>query len=304
MLSLQKLKIFVAVVQRGSFNRAARDLLMSQSAVSQHMQDLEASLGADLFIRSPKGVQPTDAGNILFGYAQRILRLITEVEGEIMQVGQVRNRQLTIGTTPGVSVYILPQWLRQFQNSYANISVSLNAVLTAQVVEGTLQHQYNLGFLEGALDELDRADLGHIDLWDIEYKVMVGANHPWRTLESIPLTALATQPFVNRQPTSRTRRWLEGTLAQRGITLNNTAELDSPGTIKYALLSGMGVAILPQYAVTRELERDEIHALTLDDLSLNRPFKLVWDRRKPFDPLQRAFLNLIRQQVPQVGALL
>lgn len=304
MISLHKLEIFLVVVTQGSFNKAANNLFMSQSAISQHMKDLEATLGADLFVRSPRGVTLTEAGEVLYQAARKILQMVEDVTDEIAQLGEARQLSIALGTTPGVSVYILPRWMQRFQRSYDNLNVSLDSVRTQAVVEGVLSQQYALGFLEGALNELDRPYLGQIDLWQIEYFVMVGTSHPWRHRETIAATELGKQPFINRQATSRTRQWVERMLGECGVNLRNAAELDSPGTIKYALLSGMGVGILPEYAVVGERERGEIIALRIDDLPLQRPFKLVWDEREPFDALQRTFLTLISEDVPAVRALL
>ncbi len=304
MLSLHKLKIFITVAERGSFNKAANDMMMSQSGVSQHMQDLEASLGADLFIRSPQGVKKTDAGELLHTYGRQILKLVTEVEHEIMQAGELNQYRLNLGTTPGVSVYILPQWLRSFQDRYTSLQVSLDAVKTAQVVSGVLSGEYDLGFLEGELEELDRPALGRVDIQQVHYQVMVGAEHPWRDRDTVSPAELSQQPFINRQPGSRTRQWLERSLAAHGITLNTAAELDSPGTVKYALLNGMGVGILPDYAVVGEVRRGEIHLLQLEHIALHRPLKMVWNKRESLGSVQRAFLGVIEPDKEALIALL
>lgn len=294
MLSLQKLKIFVLVSDRGSFNKAATDLMMSQSGVSQHIRDLEISLGADLFVRSPRGVAKTAAGDMLYGYAQHILQLVAQAQHEIKALEQPEEYKLTLGTTPGVSVYFLPQWLGEFQKHYRTLQVSLDAVKTHEIVDGVLTDKYDLGFLEGELQELDRSDLAQLNIFDMHYHVMVGANHAWAERQTVTLTDLSEQPFVNRQADSRTRQWLEATLSQHDIQLNNAAEFDSPGTVKYALLSGMGVGILPDYAVRREVERGEIHILHLEKLTLKRPLKIVWAKHKPLNIIQESFVDLIQ----------
>ncbi len=304
MITLHKLKLFIVVYERGSFNRAAQELYLSQSAISQHMHSLEAALGASLFERSPQGVQPTPAGELLYDYARKMLNLLAEAEREIMQVDQVQNHQLTVSATPGISVYLLPVWLQQFQVAYPNINVSLQTVLTAEVVRDVLNGRYDLGFLEGELEELDAEHLGKMRLLDIDYYVMVNSQHPWAALETIPAAELPQQPFINRQPASRTRHWLEHTLAQNQLKLKNIAELDSPGAIKYALLNRMGAAILPDYSVEREIERGEIHKLTISEFDLKRPLMLVWDKRQPFTPIQRAFITLLAQNAPQLQMLL
>jgi DNA-binding transcriptional LysR family regulator len=292
------------VYEQESFNRAGQELLMAQSAVSKHIQDLEASLGTVLFERSSRGVRPTKAGELLYEYALKMLRLLAEAEREIIHISQLQDRQLNVGTTPGVSVYLLPPWFQKFQLAYPNIRVSLQTILTQEVVKGVLVGRYDLGFLEGELQELDQDMLGKMRLSEIEYFVSVDASHPWSNRETISVSELADQPFINRQPSSRTRRWLEQKLDEYDIHLRNIAELDSPGTIKYALLSKMGVSILPKYAVEREIERNELHLLRIDALRLTRPLLMVWNKNQPFNPIQRAFVTLIAETIPQIQILL
>jgi DNA-binding transcriptional LysR family regulator len=233
-----------------------------------------------------------------------MLQLLNDAERDIMHLTQAEQHQLMVGSTPGVSVYLLPMWLQQFQLTHPNVNVALQTVLTSEVVRDVLNGRYHLGFLEGDLQELDQEALGRMRLTDIEYLIMVNARHPWANQSTIALSDLSQQPFINRQPNSRTRHWLDQTLRARGIQLRSVAELDSPGAIKYALLNQMGVAILPRYVVEREIDRGELHALTLGELELKRPLMLVWDKRQPFSPIQRAFISLLANEAPQLQLLL
>jgi LysR family transcriptional regulator, low CO2-responsive transcriptional regulator len=303
-LTLHKLKLFIVVYDRGSFNQAAQELFMAQSAVSQHIQSLEAALGTPLFERTSRGVRPTPAGDVLYDYAGRILQLLAEAERAIMQIDQAQQHSLSVAATPGVSVYLLPPWLQQFQQTHPNVNVSLQTALTAEVVRDVLNGRYDLGFLEGDLLELDQEALGKIRFRDVAYPVVVQTAHPWAERDTVSAVELATQPFINRQPNSRARRWLETTLSAYGVRLRNSAELDSPGAIKYALLNNMGVAVLPDYAVQREAERSELHLLRLVETDLKRPLMLVWDRRRPFSAIQRSFLNLLAVEAPQLQVIL
>ena len=108
MLDLHKLEIFLRVVREGSFSRAAESLLMTQPAVSQHIADLEAQLGATLFSRARRGVILTTEGETLHGYALQILRLLAEAENAVTDVRKLSSAQLAIGATPGLSSYLLP----------------------------------------------------------------------------------------------------------------------------------------------------------------------------------------------------
>jgi DNA-binding transcriptional LysR family regulator len=303
MMTLQKLKIFAIVCEQGSLNKAAQTLYLSQSAVSQHIQDLEASLGTELLQRTPRGTHPTEAGDILLEYAYRVQDLLAEAEGRIMQIDRAQDLQLSIGATPGISTYFAPQWLRRFQAQYPNIQTSMNTELTGDIVRGVLHHRHHFGFMEGALNELEHADLGSMVLRQVPYDVVVHPHHKWAGRDRIVLDELVREPFINRQPSSRTRRWLEQVLALHGATVNTRTALDSPGTIKYALLDGAGVAILPRYAIEREVERGELATMTLADVPLERPVLLLWATTRPLHPMQRAFLASIASEAPAVRAL-
>lgn len=304
MLTLHKLKIFILICEQGSLNRAAQALYLSQSAVSQHIQSLEATLGVKLLERSPRGTRPTEAGEVLLGYARQMIQLLADAERDIVQIDQAESLQLMLAGTPGISVYILPGWLRNFQSNYEHINVSMQTALTKEVIKGVMDTRYDLGFVEGGISDLQQDGLGHLPLYSIEYHVVVGASHPWADLKTINLSQLSQYPFINRQKSSRARKWLETLLAENNIKLKTTTELDSPGTIKYALLNGGGVAILPYYAVEREVQRGELHLLHIDELPLERDLQLIWNQKQSFSVTQRAFLNMLSPSVPRLSMLL
>jgi DNA-binding transcriptional LysR family regulator len=304
MITLHKLKLFLVVYERRSLNQAAQELYMAQSAVSQNIQSLEAALGVPLFERSPRGVQPTPAGETLYPYAQRILSLLAEAERAIMPLGE--KQSLNVAATPGVSVYRLPDWLQRFQRGQTKVSVSLQTALTVEVVRDVLTGRYDLGFLEGDLEELDQPALGRMRVEDVEYFVTVRADHPLALREAVSVHELSDLPLINRQPTSRARRWLETRLQAYGVSVRSMAELDSPGAIKYTLLSEgqTGYALLPLYAVEREAERHELALLRLAETELKRPLLMVWDKGQPFTPIQRAFIALLAEDAPHLQILL
>jgi DNA-binding transcriptional LysR family regulator len=277
---------------------------MAQSSVSQHIQSLEAALGTPLFERSAQGVKPTSAGETLYRYAQQILTLVADAEREILLGSKMEIGHLTVCATPGISVYLLPHWLQRFQHEYPAFNVSLQTELTRDVVKDVLNNKDDLGFLEGELEELDSEQLGRFRISDVEYFVVVGPHHPWAGREQVSLTELSAEPFVNRLPWSRARRWLELILANHQIKLRNVAELDGPDAIKYALLSEMGITVLPDYSVEREAERKELFLLRIAELDLKRPLIMVWNAKQPFNAGQRAFISALAADTPRLQVLL
>ncbi len=301
MLSLYKLEIFNAVVQEGSFSRAAERLYLSQPAVSQHIHSLESSLGTRLFERGRRGVQLTPAGEMLHDYTRCIMRLVAEAEGAITNVEQLDSGQIRIGATPGASTYLVPDWMRAFQNRFPRLSIALLTEVTAQIAAGILNHTLDLGFVEGEPEADERLD--QVVLREFKQCVVVGQGHPWYTAAAVPIAALAGQPFITRPRNSQTRAWLDQLLTRHNLTLNVVAEFDNPEAIKQAVISGMGITILPEYAVRLEQKLGIVRALPVEDEVLQRALKLIWRKGEPFTPVTGAFLTHLADQFPQLLAL-
>lgn len=295
-MTLNRLRILIAIAEHGSFNRAAQALHLTQSAVSQHVQELEAAIGTQLFERSSRGVQATAAGSRLIDYAKNIVGMVSEAWEAVLDVNSAENQTLTIGATSGVSVYILPPWLRTFQEEHPHINLSQKTGITAEVIKGVLDNRFDFGLIVGETTPFAEPNLMQSTLDTIPYHLVVHPTHPWAQQDVIPLNALATAPYLHRQPTSRSRIWLDNSLHAYGVMLKSAALFNTPGAIKYALLSKMGVSILPAYVVERELERGELVRVALlnedeEVVQLARPLQLLW--RGAFTAVQLAFLRTI-----------
>lgn len=304
MLDLYKLDIFLQVVRAGSFNRAADSLLMSQSAVSQHIQDLEAGLGATLFDRGRRGVTLTKAGDALHTYALRIFALIAEAENAVTDVRKLANGQLTIGATPGVGGYLLPDAILAFRQQLPNLSVSLQTGTTPQIVADLRTGRLALGFIEGELTEGHDADLGVQQLEEVEQMVVVGPNHPWWTRPMLRIEELQGQSFIMRQPGSSSRIWLEQKLREYKIDPKVRGEFDNVESMKRMVTLGTCVTILPLYVVEGEVKNNLVHVLPLQDAPLQRTLKLIWHRERFFTPIVRAFLRHLSARLPALHELL
>jgi LysR family transcriptional regulator, low CO2-responsive transcriptional regulator len=292
-LSLHKLEIFEAVVQEGSFSGAAERLLMTQSAVSQHIQSLESGVGAQLFQRGRRGVRLTDAGEMLHQYTQRILALVAEAEARITQVENLPSGQVRIGATPGVSVYLLPRWIQIFQATYPNLSVSLSTGTTTHVVRNVLNHDIDVGFIEGEIRADEYPRLGVSDLETITHVLVVGRDHPWWDQSAITFDALTNQPFLVREADSQTGMWIQDVLAANGVKPKVVARFDNPESIKQAVISGLGVSFLPTYTIQSELDAGTLRCVEVQGVALERSLKIVWDAQQFCTPVTRAFLTLL-----------
>jgi len=303
MLSLYKLEVFNAVVENGSFSAAADRLFMSQPAVSQHIHDLEVSLGIRLFDRGGRGVTPTAQGLVLYDYAQQIFKLLAEAENALVDVEHLESGQTTLAATPGVSVYLLPDWIGTFRARYPRLSVSLQTGITSQVITDVLAHRADAGFVEGELDDSPPARLGVLDLEVVEQYVVVGPKHAWWERERVPLPALAEQTMIVRPPRSQSRIWLDAVLDRHALHPRIGAEFDNLESIKRSLMAGSCVSVLPGYVVRHDIELGLLHTVAVEGAPLQRTLKLLWDKDRSFSPITRALLRHLRDDLPSLVTL-
>lgn len=274
---------------------------MTQSGVSQHIQDLERSLGVTLFVRGPRGVRLTGPGETLYGYALRMANLAAEAAAAVTDVAQLPAGQVLIGATPGVGVYVLAEWIESFRSRYPNLTVQTQTEITLRVVEALLAGRLDVGVIEGELDATQQVKLGVHPLEEIPQVVTVGPKHPFWTRATVQLAELAGQMWVVRQRGSRSRSWLEDALAQQGISPRIGAEFDNVESIKRAVMAGTGITLLPDYAVRDDMALGRLRCLRVEDAQLSRTLKLVWDKRRYFSPVTRSFLRHLSARFPALA---
>lgn len=304
MLDLYKLHIFATVVQAGSFSAAGERLYMTQSAVSQHIKDLEASVGRTLFRRGWRGVRLTPHGEILHRYTGKILTLIAHAENALIDVENLTDGRISIGATPGIGIYLAPDWVQRFRGRYPQLTVALKTGVTSQIVADILAQQLEIAFIEGELHQNLPQGLAALELEKVEQYAVVGFKHPFWERETLSLGDLHGQSMIVRQPSSQSRIWLENTLEQHGVTPVIGAEFDNLESMKRAVMLGTCIAVLPPYVIQNEITQKHLHMIPLDDRPLTRSLKLIWDTRQPVSPITRAFLSELSGEYDVLNTLL
>jgi len=301
MIDLNKLQVFTIVAREGSFSAAAERLFVTQSAVSQHIKDLEAGLGRPLFRRGRRGVELTTHGEVLQRYARDIFALVAQAEAALTDVAHLSEGRVSIGATPGVSVYLAPEWISRFRERYPHLTVALQTGVTGQIVPDVLAGRLDMGLIEGELDAYaGEARLAWHDLVEVEQWVVVGRGHPWAERPSVRLEELHRRPMILRQPGSQTRAWLDGALRPRGVSPVVAAEFDNLESIKRSAAQGSCLAVLPAYVMREETAAGTLRAIPVEGRPLWRTLKLVWAADAYLSPVALAFLEDLGVEYPSL----
>ena len=298
-MNLNHLFLSRAVAEAGSFSRAAESVHVSQPAISMQVAELEAQLDLTLFHRLPRGVKLTAAGQLLFGYAQRLGALADEAQRAMAELKGLHRGRLSIGASTTIGVYLLPDLLGEYRRRYPEIDLQFDIANTEQIVNRLVDGTLDAGLTEGLppnRDELDNV----IFLRD-ELVPIVRPDHPGLATGSEPLTLreLCAEPMILREPGSGTREVIEGALAKRRQKLQRIAMvLGSTEAIKRAVAAGLGVAIVSHLTIQTELALGRLAILSVRGFQLTRPLLRLCCRNREQDPATLAFLALLDQRYP------
>src|SRR5262245_31778366 len=293
---LPHLATFATVAESGGFTAAAFELGITQAAVSQRIAVLEKELRVSLFDRRAGRISLTEAGQRLYPFARQILELHGQAQTEIGGFRPTVAGDLPLAASSVPGECLLPALLSAFHEKYPSIHVQATVSDSGAVMQDVIKGRATLGLVG---QEADKPSLEFRPIGGDTLVLVVAPGHRFALRKRIPLKALPSEPLIIRELGSGSRCTLEKSLERSGTSLaglNITLELGSNAAMKDAVKRGLGIAFLSRLAVQRELDADELRAVAVSGLSLDRRFYVVHDRRRPLSPAASAFLNFLASQ--------
>ncbi len=291
-LDLPKLRIFIAVAQARSFTRAAEALDLRQPTVSQQVQVLERGLRVRLFERLGRRVRLTAAGSALLAYAERILELAEEAQAAAREAAGLAAHMLRLGAGNTLATYILPDLLARLRWEHPDVIVQITVGNTDQLLDAVLDNRVELALVGSPVAD-ERLEI-HPFLQD-ELVVIVPPDEPWSARNSVVLEELRKETLLVREPGSALQAALQELLQARGVEPEHTITLGNLEAIKRSVEAGLGVAIVPEIAVRREVQDGTLRALALRDVRDERSFNYVYRRGHILSPAAQVFAELLEK---------
>ena len=295
-MDLRRLEIFVRVAELGSFSRAAEALFLTQPTVSEHVRALEDELGVQLLDRLGRGAAPTPAGQLLLGYARKLLALASEAQQAVDQFQGRVSGELIVGGSSIPGEYVLPALIGAFRNKHPEIAVTLLIGDSRSVQEWVESGRVEIGVV--GVRPTGRS-LESRQLMADELVVVVAPDHPWAGRESISVADIRHEPLILRERGSGSRDTLERALTAVGLDFGAfriVGEMGSTQAIKQAIRAGFGVSLISRRAVEDECRARLLGSVSVRDLDVSRAFHLVTHRERSRSPLAQAFLAFVDAQ--------
>jgi LysR family transcriptional regulator, low CO2-responsive transcriptional regulator len=272
--TLHQLKVFDAVVRYGSFNRAAKELFMSQPNVSLQIKELTQTVGLPLFEKVGRQQYLTDVGRELLGTCQQMFNTLSQFETKVADFKGLRQGQLRLAVI-ATGVYLIPRTLEQFCQIYPGVEVSLQIANDTDIVERIIRNLDDLYITTQVPENLNVTSRVFIE---DSLVVVAPIDHPLVGQKNIPIQRLATESLIMREPGSGTRRTILQHLSEHGVKVRFKVEMGSNEAIKQATVSGLGLSILSRY--TLDADNRDLAILDVENFPLQRNWYMVFPTAK------------------------
>ena len=290
-----RLKAFCLVFELKSFSKAAEAKLMSQSAMSHLIKNLEEELGARLFTRKGKTVLPTSTGKLFYEHATRILEQYKRMDSELNAALNLVKGLLPIGASTTVASYVLPQLLYSFSRKYPDIRIELTVSNREKTVEDLLAGKIELGIVEG---NIKNPLVAATEIAEDEIVLIASDEHPLGQGKAVTAADLEAHPFIMPDIGSGTREFAddlfrEAGIAPEGIKISMT--LGSPELIRQMVQSGLGISFVSKWSVFQAIKDGSIKVLNLRGKRLRRKFYLISLEEEPSAIAAKTFAGFIKE---------
>jgi DNA-binding transcriptional LysR family regulator len=286
-ITLRQLEIFELVASSGRVTTASAQLLISQSAVSMALAELERITGAPLFERQGKRLLLNDRGRLLLPEAREIVHRVRPAEQMLREALDEPLGILRVGTSTTIGNYLLPSLLAEFARRYPRATPQLQVANTHQIEAAMESGELDVGLVEGP-NHL--AALQATPWRGDELVVVVGRGHPWEREATADGPMLAGAAWIIRERGSGTREVFETAMAAQGIDFTVALELGHTEAVKKAVEAGLGVSCLSRLAVAREIEHGWLRGIATP-LDLSRRLTLLTRPERYRSKLLETFLT-------------
>ena len=297
-LDSRQLLAFRALARRGSFTLAAKDLCLTQSAVSHAIKALETEVGCRLVDRAGKRILLTQGGEQFLQHAEKILREMQAARTNHETLSNWEHSRLRVGASTTACQYILPTVLREFKQSFPKCIIKIEPGDHSRQMELLRGNHLDLALM---LEPAGETDLTFVPLFQDELRFVVAPMHPWARAGRVTRSEVATETLVMYNQSSYTFRLVNEYFREERIALTNYIELGSMEAIKELVKIGLGVGVLAPWIARSELETGALVDFPLGRKVLRRTWGVAHLRGRRLPIGEETFIGLCRSVTENFG---
>lgn len=297
-LDSRQLQAFVAVARRQSFTVAAKDLHLTQSAVSHALRALEEDVGCRLLDRVGRRVALTHHGEQFLQRAEVVLREMERARTELEELTNWGHGRLRVGASTTACQHLLPTVLREFKQSFPRCVLRIEPGDQPLQLELLRRGTIDLSL---TLEPANEPELAFVPLFEDELRLMVGPMHPWARAGRATREQLGEETIILYNKTSLTFALVQDYFRREGAILSNCIELGSMEAIKELVKVGVGAGVLAPWIVRDELAAGKLTALPLGRRTLKRRWGVTYLAQRRLSLGEETFVGLCQSLVETLG---
>jgi len=298
-LDSRQLRAFLLLSRKGSFTAAAKELHLTQSAISHSMKALEEDVGCRLLDRMGKKVLLTQAGEAFLQHVEKILSGMNAAREAMNELSEWGRGRLRIGASAAACQYILPPVLREFKKKFPKCRLSIVPGDSAEIVNALRDNEIELAFTL----ELDgEVDFEFHPLFTDELVFLVDPKHPWAKAGRALRKEIPRQKYILYFRNSLTFEVIEKYFHADDVVIKSMIDMGSMSAIKELVKIGLGITIMAPWVAREELRRKELVALPMGRRKLKRKWGMLHWKGRPFGWAEETFMQLNRSGAAQFAA--
>ena len=297
LLDSKQLRAYLSLARIGSFTGAARELGLSQSAISHAMKALELDIGCRLLDKVGKKVCLTQAGEQLLFHAEKIQREMTSARQGLASLGAWGQLKLRVAAPASICQHVLPTVIREFRESFPRCVLTVAEFGSAALQEPLRSRRVDLAI---GLQPLTGSPVGFRALFEDELVFLTHPLHPWAQAGRVDRATIARQNYVMPHRASSIAALAQDYFRADGLSLPASMEFSNIEAIKELLKAGLGVSILAPWMARRELAECSLVALPLGRRKLRRQWGMLYWQDRQLSSAEETFAGLCRSVTEQM----
>jgi len=289
-VNLNQLKLFYQAVKSGSLSTAARELNITQPAVTKGIQRLQEHYEVKLVHRLGKRLTLTKAGNSLFAISEKIFEMEQKAEDSLREYREGETARLRIHASESFGAYYLPEVINRFNQSFPDVRVKVDVLPNRRVIENTAEMKNDLGFVS---QPISHKKLTSVEVAEDELVFIVPPGHPLAGKEVLAPEDLAGQTIIMHEDGSVIQDAIHRLMAVNRISYTTPMTLSNNEAIKRAVAGGAGITLISKKVAAEEIRTGRLKAVLMAEPDNARKFYMLRHKEKHVFSTLKSFMDLM-----------
>ena len=290
-MQIETLQIFCDLAEMKSFSRAAEKNMISQSAVSQQLAQLEKSFNTPLIDRSRKSFSLTAAGELFYNTCKDVLSRYENFQSSLNYLKNSTKSKISVAAIYSIGMHSLQSYVKKFMELYPQVYLDIEYLSAVEIYNRLLLGKIDVGLVAVPRNHPD------IQVFDFVSEPLVlvcSPQHPFARKTSIDVYMIQYQPFIAFARNVPTRNWIDQLLLRYDIALKPLMEFDNVETIKRVVEINTGISIMPETTIQNELANKTLKAIPFSNEKFKRPTVVIIRKNRAMNDNLKAFVEILR----------